>query len=76
MTRAQFKMTRIALDVAADSPSVHELAERLTNDPGAHYEGAVPEEVGAVARGVLSWGVLRPGGARRHRAAVTLERIA
>jgi hypothetical protein len=75
MTRAQFKMTRIATDAAADSPSVHELAERLTNDPGAHYDGAVPEDVGAIARGVLSWGVQRPGGAR-HRAAVTLERIA
>jgi hypothetical protein len=76
MTRAQFKMTRLATDVAADSPSVPELAEKLTNDPGAHYDGAVPEDVGAVARGVLSWGAQGPGGTRRHRAAVTLERIA
>lgn len=76
MSRAHFKMTRLATDVAADSASVPELAERLTNDPGAHYDGAVPEDVGAVARGVLSWGVVRPGGARAHRAAVTLERTA
>ncbi|WP_454051746.1 hypothetical protein [Cellulomonas sp. Marseille-Q8402] len=68
-------MTRLAEDVAADSPSVHELAEKLTSDPGAHYDGAVPDDVGTVARGVLSWGVQRPGGARRHRAAVTLERL-
>ncbi|MBU5423044.1 hypothetical protein KQI48_10250 [Cellulomonas hominis] len=75
MSEARFRMTRVAVDEAADSRSVAELAERLTHDPSARYEGAVPGEVGAVAHGVLTWGG-RPGAPREHHAAVTVERLA
>jgi len=75
MAEARFRMTRIAADETADSRSVAELAERLARDPGARYDGAVPDEVGAVVHGLLTWGV-HPGSPRGHRAAVTLERLA
>lgn len=74
MTDTLFRMTRIAADEAADGRGVTELAEKLAHDPGARYEGAVPDAVGAVERGVLSWGA-RPGSPRQHHAAVTLERL-
>ncbi|WP_158375772.1 hypothetical protein [Cellulosimicrobium cellulans] len=75
MSEARFRMTRLAVDEAADSRSLAELAERLTRDPTAHYQGAVPAEVGAVVHGVLTWGA-RPGRPREHHAAVTVERLA
>lgn len=75
MTDARFRMTRLAVDETADSRSLTELAERLTHDPSAHYSGAVPAEVGAVAQGVVSWGA-RPGAPREHHAAVRVERLA
>jgi|GEM_PF-2499826 len=77
MSEPRFRMTRLAVDEAADSRSLTELAERLTHDPGAHYAGAVPAEVGAVAQGVVTWGAHPGTGARReHHAAVRVERLA